>query len=88
MIALNETDKVTVMRHNKDVNVHVAYVHGRFTFTWTYLPRHAMSDEQLRAGHQVCSLSDEGIDWIRGHHAPDSKEVAALRVAHALGKAK
>lgn len=30
------------------------------------------------------ALKDEGITWIRGHHAPNSKEVAALRVAHAL----
>lgn len=29
---------------------------------------------------------DEGVTWIRGHHALDSKEVAALRVAHALGR--
>jgi hypothetical protein len=28
---------------------------------------------------------EEGVTWIRGHHAPDSKEVAALLVAHALG---
>ena len=31
-------------------------------------------------------FSTEGWLWIHGHHAPDSKEVAALRVAHALGK--
>lgn len=28
---------------------------------------------------------DEGINWIAGHHAPDSKEIAALKVAYALG---
>lgn len=27
----------------------------------------------------------EGVQWIRGHHAQDSKEVAALKVANALG---
>ena len=32
-------------------------------------------------------LTDEGHDWIRGHHAPDSEAVAALKVAHALGRA-
>lgn len=26
----------------------------------------------------------ENIIWIRGEHAPDSEEVAALQVAHAL----
>ena len=31
---------------------------------------------------------DEGVSWIRGHHAPDSKEVAALLVAYALGRAE
>lgn len=30
---------------------------------------------------------DEGVAWIRGHHAPDSKEVAAMLVAYALGSA-
>lgn len=35
----------------------------------------------------LLSWSDEGITWIRGHHAPDSKEVAALLVAYALGRA-
>lgn len=28
---------------------------------------------------------DEGINWITGHHAPDSKEIAALKVAYVLG---
>jgi hypothetical protein len=30
-------------------------------------------------------LDGEGSDWIRGHHEANSKEVAALFVAHALG---
>ena len=33
---------------------------------------------------EVAAQYDEGVSWIRGHHAPDSKEVAAMRVASAL----
>lgn len=39
---------------------------------------------QASSGEGDVALKDEGITWIRGHHASDSKEVAALRVAHAL----
>jgi hypothetical protein len=35
--------------------------------------------------HWWWRLCDEGVTWIRGHHEADSKEVAALRVAYALG---
>jgi hypothetical protein len=29
-------------------------------------------------------LHDEGVRWIRGHHAPNSQEVLALQAAFAL----
>ncbi len=32
----------------------------------------------------VRSLLDENLDWIRGHHKPDSPEVQAMRAAWAL----
>jgi len=37
------------------------------------------------AGHIVHTDLSEGVLWIRGHHDPDSKEIAALRVSLALG---
>ena len=38
----------------------------------------------LIAGGFHFDLHDEGILWIRGHHAADSPEVASMRVAFAL----
>lgn len=35
----------------------------------------------------IVRLDEEGIGWIRGAYAEDSREVAALHVAHALGTA-
>lgn len=47
------------------------------------------------SGEVLCTVVDdyftdgdkeEGLTWLRGHHAADSKEVAALLVARALGQ--
>lgn len=35
---------------------------------------------------EVVSIHEEGVMWIYGWHKPDSKEIAALKVAFALGK--
>ncbi len=33
-------------------------------------------------------ISREGVDWIRGYHAPDSEEAQALLATHALMKGR
>ena len=43
----------------------------------------SLSDDKWRS---LASARDEGIEWIHGHHRSESHEVAALRVAYALGK--
>lgn len=45
---------------------------------WTYI---AGTEASLQARVR---FDEEGVTWLRGHHLPDSKEVAGLRVAQAL----
>lgn len=52
------------------------FTSGRFMLVW---------DKPL-VGHCVYELGTEGVFWIHGHHEHDSKEVAALKVAYALGR--
>lgn len=41
---------------------------------------------ECRAGSIIFRrrFDDEGVKWIRGHHAPDAEAVRALRAARAL----
>lgn len=35
---------------------------------------------------QILRSEDEGITWMRGYYAPDSKQAECMKVAHALSR--
>lgn len=77
MLMLKTGDKITVISVNRCVFRAVVvkiYVTGIFDW-WA----------ELIGRGEAAALCNEGITWIRGTHADDSKEVAAMLVAFALG---
>lgn len=71
-------DKITVISVNRCVfKAIVAQIYSNGTFNWWCA--------DIGRG-EVAALYDEGVTWIYGHRNDDSKEVAALLVARALGQ--
>ena len=79
---MNIGDKITVLSR---IGLEIVPEHGIVYNVTEYGDAQWKSDSDIQ-WRSLAQLKDEGVLWILGHHNNGSKEVAAMRVAHALGR--
>jgi len=78
-VSISVDAKITVLSPFRKIRKCIVLAVSDGFFTWQQV------NEPSRRSSR--SFAEEGITWIRGHHAYNSKKVSAMRVAKALESA-